>query len=34
MQNKGAETGVKLGKLLLPGLEEKLSEMDFNFTKI
>lgn len=34
MTNKGAETGVRLGKLIVSGLEEKLTEIEANLVKV
>lgn len=34
MSNKGAETGVRIGKLLVAGIEEKLSEIELNLRKV
>ena len=34
MSNKGAETGVRIGKLLVFGVEEKLSEIEGSLTKV
>lgn len=34
MSNKGAETGVRVGKLLVAGIEEKLSEIELNLRKV
>ena len=34
MSNKGAETGVRIGKLLVFGVEEKLSEIEGSLTRV
>lgn len=34
MTNKGAESGVRLGKLLTPGIEEKLGEIESNLLRV
>lgn len=34
MSNKGAETGVRIGKLLVAGVEEKLGEIEVNLKKV
>jgi len=34
MQSKGAETGVRLGKLLMIGIEEKFTEINANMERV
>jgi hypothetical protein len=34
MSNKGAESGVRVGKLMVTGVEEKLAEIDTNLSRV